>query len=124
MSEVHFYQLIKTKKVMTVISEQTVPSVPFSLQPIEGGDNHLKVRTAEDVEREISELEGEIKRRQQLIAASSKTSNRDIPGIDLNKLIANGSGKVIKDAKERLALLNTELEKMINSASTAGRVSV
>ncbi|MEZ4103486.1 MAG: hypothetical protein R3B55_02975 [Candidatus Paceibacterota bacterium] len=123
MSEVHFYQFTKTKKVMTVISEQTVPSVTFSLQPIEDGDNHLKVRTVEDVEREISELEGEIKRRQQLIAASSKTSNRDIPGIDLNKLIANGSGKVIKDAKERLALLKTEL-KNINSASTAENVSV
>lgn len=101
---------------MTMIN-QGMPALPLSLSPIEEGDQ-TGLRAPEEVKEEIRSLESEIKDRQDLIAASSRTSRRkDTPGIDLNKLVANGSGKVIEEARKKIAVLNKELENILAAKS-------
>jgi hypothetical protein len=101
---------------MTAIPRQVVPSLPFPLTAIEEDGNQPKERSAEKVRQEISVLEDEIQQRRHTIAASSRTSQKGIPGIDLNKLVANGSGKAIEEAEKKLATLNAELEAINSNA--------
>ncbi len=105
---------------MTQISQE-IPAIPFSLNPIEDEAKHPKARSAKEVKQEILGLEEEIQNRKSLIAASSRTS-RDMAGIDINKLAANGSSEVIRKARERLVILNEELAN-INSAVEVEKVT-